>query len=137
MNVLESKVESLIEEAWDDMRNRNMALQLQGMAPEQLNALQTTTGKLKIAGKQALQAAGLGAAGGALGGGMMGGLPGAALGAATMGTGIGLGSGIGAFANLKSMQNMSPDEIKKWAKDAEKAYGANHAKYMREAGKNL
>jgi hypothetical protein len=35
------------------------------------------------------------------------------------------------------MQNMSPDEIKKWAKDAEKVYGANHANYMREAAKNL
>jgi len=34
MNIVENKIASLIEEAWDDMRNRNMALQLQGMSPE-------------------------------------------------------------------------------------------------------
>jgi len=92
---------------------------------------------MKIAGKQGLKAGAFGALGGALGGGLAAGPVGAALGATTMGTGLGLGSGLGIYANLKSMQKMTPDEIKKFAKEGEKLYGKNHAEVMRQSAKTL
>lgn len=129
--IIENKIESLLEEAWDDLRNRNMALRLQGMTPEEVASLQTTGGQLAQAGKSALGGAAAGALGGAAGGGIVGGGPGALIGAGIGGAGMGLGTGLGEYFNARSMGNMTPEQIKQHAAEAEKQYGMEYANSMR------
>ena len=133
----EMKIDGLIEEAWGDLRNQNMALQLQGMSPEQRQQLADTLGRAKMAGKQGLKTGAAGAFGGAIGGGIAGGPVGAALGAGGMGLGTGLGGALGMYKNLSDMSKMSPEEIKKFADIAEKEKGIKYANQIREMGKSL
>jgi hypothetical protein len=134
---VEMRINTLIEEAWGDLRNQNMALQLQGMSPEQRQQLMDTLGRAKMAGKQGLGMGIAGALGGALGGGIAAGPVGAALGAGGAGLATGLGGGLGMYKNLSDMSKMSPEDIEKFAAIAEKEKGANYAKRIREMGKSL
>ncbi len=116
------------------MREMNLALQAQGVSPERLKELQTVGGRLGAAGKTGLQMGALGSGVGALSGALSGGLPGAALGAATLGAGFGLGGGLGSYYNLKSLSNMSPEDIQAHAKAAEDKYGSQYSESLRKAG---
>jgi len=130
-----NKIEMLIEEA--SMREINLALQAQGVSPERMKALQGVGAKLKNAGKEALVMGGVGGLAGAAGGGATGGVPGAIFGASTMGLGIGLGSGIGTYLNHNSMSKMSPEDVKRFAKEGESQYGKEYVLAMRKAGSNI
>ncbi len=127
----------LIEEGITDFRNGNLALQLQGMTPEQKQALQTMGGRFKMAAKSGLKDGALGLAGGALGGGLVAGIPGAAVGAAIAGPAVALGSTGGQYLNMKSMGNMTPQEIENFAKMAEEKFGKEYADNLRKHGKTL
>lgn len=124
----------ILQEAFGDMRRRNLALMYKGLSPEErqnLNSPGYAGGKALKAG---LHGAAFGGAFGGLGGAIVGGPVGAAVGAGSMGLGIGLGSGAGTYINAKSMQNLDPAQVKIDSKEARKHYGASVANQIQAQG---